>query len=329
MGSVRLDWRPFGLAFSSPFSQESRVAVTSFETGKKNFVKFFRIVGPSILAEGECETRFPQTCVLFSPSGGEDASDVAVTCGDSLKVWRASSNGASAVADVSVNETSDPITCADWSLYEDSIVLTGSTDATATAIDLTRGQIAAKIIAHDHPLHDICFCGASSTFVTAGFDGSLRFFDLRDLQTSYIWYQTAMPLMRVAVSPLDTSRVVVFAKGSRSVVVIDARHPGVPEATIEGHGGAVTCLGWSKLRSDSVYSADDRGGLFLAGLSGTGLEVSTRMCWESGGDAIESFAIGQGVIAVAAGTRVDLLENPWIVQSALPGLGLPFLPSGR
>lgn len=310
VGSVALEWHPFGLAFSSPFSQESRIAVTSFETSGSNFLQLFRVVGPSVISDGRCETRFPQTCVRFSPGGGEGAQDLAVTCGDSLKVWRVEPGSASLAGDVVLSETPDPLTCVDWSLYDDSVVLTGSTDATATAVDLARGQVIARIIAHDHPVHDVCFCGASSTFVTAGFDGSLRFFDLRDLQTSLIWYQTAMPLMRACVSPLDASRAAVFAKGSRSVVVIDARRPGVAAATIEGHDAPVTCIGWSKLGSGGLYSSDESGGIFLGDLSSGALDVMTRKWWAASAGPVESFAIGQGVIAAAIGNHVTLIEAP-------------------
>lgn len=314
VGSVALEWRPFGLAFSSPFAQESRAAVTSFEAGGGNFVRFFRVVGPSVLTESECETRFPQTCVRFSPGGGDGAEDLAVTCGDSLRVWRVSPSGASLVGDVALGETPDPLTCADWSVYDDSVVLTGSTDATATAVDLAKGQVIARIIAHDHPIHDICFCGASSTFVTAGFDGSLRFFDLRDLETSLVWYQTAMPLMRAVVSPLCPTRAAVFAKGSRSVMVVDGRRPGFADRTVEAHEGPVTCIGWSKLRCDSLYSADESGGLYLSDLLSGSVNVPARKWWSSGGDPIESFAVGQGVLASAIGRRVDFVNPPPLAQ---------------
>ena len=308
MNSLTFDWHPFGLAFSSPFARDSRLAVASFETNGNNFLSVFKIVGPSVIPEAEVLMKFPPTCAKFGPNGGQGDEDLLITCGDTLKVWETSSKGASTLSDISLNETSDPITCADWSLYQDSIVLVGSTDATATAVDLNTQQIVARVVAHDHPVHDICFCGASSTFITAGFDGSLRFFDLRELQTSYIYYQTAMPLMRASVSPMETFKMATFAKDSKTVVIIDSRKPGVPVAMMTRHEGSVTCLGWSKLACDRIYTTDDKGSMKLGTISSDSLDMEADNWWKSD-EPIESFSIGQGIIALSRGKQVDIVEG--------------------
>lgn len=319
MNSIPLQWKPFALAYTSPFSQENRLVVSSFETEKKNAIKVFRIVGPSIISESSTTLTFPQTCVRFSPNGSRDASDIFISCGDNLKVWQASLDGVNLTNEIVLNNTNDPITCADWSLYEESLALAGASDATATAVDLSTGQAVARIIAHDHPVLDISFCGPSSTFITAGFDGSLRFFDLRDLQSSFIYYQTSMPLLRATVSTMDCNKVATFSKNSTSVTIIDSRRPGVPCAIANGHSSSVSCIGWSKLQPDTIFSSDISGALISSNIVDDSLSMDCYSKYNSNG-AIESFVVGQNVISLAKGTSIEVLGGFISSHNSKPNL---------
>ncbi|OHT12512.1 DDB1- and CUL4-associated factor 7 like protein [Tritrichomonas foetus] len=305
--TIPLPWHPFALACSSSFSKESRLAISSFEETNNNFIKIYRIVGPSFISESTLDFTLPQTCCRFSPAGRPDSSDLLISGGDNIRVWQTEINGSKLLNDIEVH-IGEPITCLDWSLYEESLVLAGSTDATATAVDLTSGQTVARIIAHDHPIHDISFCGASSNFITAGFDGSLRFFDLRDLQSSFIYYQTAMPLMRASVSPLESYKMATFSKNSNFVTIIDARRPGVPCAVCSIHKSPVTSIGWSKIQTDMIYSSDSSGTFATSFVQNDELEMDSNIWYETE-NPIEFFHIGQGIIAMAIDKRVDVIDG--------------------
>ena len=311
--SITLPYKPFALSFSSPFAKESRLAICSFEQSTHNAIRVFRMIGPSIIHESEVNITLPQTCCMFSPNGHlKDDNDLLIVGGDTLKLFTTTMNGITINQEMNVNQDKEPLTSIDWSLIENSFIIVGSTDCTATAIDINTMQVATKIIAHDHPVHDLKFCGPSSAFTTAGFDGSLRLFDLRDLQTSLILYQAAKPLVRVSVSTLDPTKIVTFSRGSNIPIVLDSRKPGMA-INISGdhHTEAITCVGWSKLGQNVFYTSDSSGSIhFNQVVDENFSEFSSHEFRNDNPLPIESFTVGNGMIAVAVNGRVDIINGP-------------------
>ena len=298
--SIPIPYRPFGLNFSSPFSQDESVAITSFTKSESNFIKTFKIglCGPEAFVE--IPITFPQTRVMFSPTAQPEAN--LITSGDCLRIFTATDTSIDLITEISVNDSADPVTCFDWVPEDDTQIICGSTDATATAIDISTGQPTAKLIAHDHPVHDICYFGNASTFVTAGFDGSLRFFDLRDQMSSFIYFQTAMPLLRCCVCPPNL--VAVFAKDSLSATIIDTRRPCMPCGF--GHQGTaqITGVAWSQIKPETIITSDANG--LLAELDTTTGE--DRVLIEGTGVPIESIALRNEKIALGYNQKVDVLQ---------------------
>lgn len=284
-----------------------------------------RMVGPSTINESITEVTFPQTGLRFSPFGSRNSNDFLVTCGDTVKLWQTSLNKMELTSEVIVNTTADPLTSLDWSQLEESLVICGSSDATASAIDLNAGTLASRILAHDHPIHDISFCGPSPSFVTAGFDGSIRFFDLRDLQSSIIYYQTTLPLLRVVVSPFDSCKIATFSKDSGTVTIIDSRQPGIPCGLIHLNC-RVTCIQWSKLNASRIYSTDISGNMTVAELSSTSIKPDmTEELYNTNGEAIQSFIVGQSVAALTIGNKIQVIRNLTNGISQIPSYSLSML----
>jgi WD repeat-containing protein 68 len=67
---------------------------------------------------------------------------------------------------------------------------TSSIDTTCTIWDIEREGVQTQLIAHDKAVYDICFAQDVSMFASAGEDGSVRHFDLRDLEHSTIIYES-------------------------------------------------------------------------------------------------------------------------------------------
>ncbi|OHT02653.1 DDB1- and CUL4-associated factor 7 like protein [Tritrichomonas foetus] len=309
--SIPLPFRPFALSFSSPFAQENRLAICSFDQNPQNQFRIFRMVGPSIIAESGAPVKLPQTCCMFSPHGHlKDETDLLLLGGDSLKLYTTAPNSLTPTAEIQISQNNEPITGIDWSLIENSLVLTGSSDATVSALNINTGQIMQQVIAHDHPIHDVKFCGASSTFVTVGFDGSLRLFDLRDLNNSFILYQTAKPLTRCAISPIDPNKIATFSRGSNSAIIIDSRKPGMAaSANGDQHNEQVTCIGWSRILPGNFYSSDASGSIILTKfVDDSSSEMEAKEILKKEGP-IESFSIGPGVLGVAFSDRVDIVNG--------------------
>ena len=316
--SYTVPFQPFCLSWSSVFSQENRLAVSSYDKQIPNHIKIFRFVGPSVFNECEVQIPYPQTDLMFSPCGSQDQSDFLLSCSENVKLWRVNSDGLSLQAEIAVSEPKDPVTCVDWSSLEPNIVLSGGVDATATAIDMSSSQIIARIIAHDHAIHDISFCGASPTFVTCSFDGSLRYFDLREPHSSYIYYQTAQPLLRLAVSPVDTNFVAVFSKDGESVTVIDTRKPGVP-CHVCRSDGVVSCVEFSRTQRGLLYFSDVLGHLSACELT-DGVLAGDITASTQGDAPVEAFSMGNDVIAQSIGHKVEVIKQTSASQrnSALP-----------
>lgn len=273
---------------------------------KDNQIRIFRFIGPSVISESHMTVGFPQACVQFNPHGSQSTDDVLISVGDTLRVWKASYSSLTNENTITVNETKDPITCCDWSTLESYLVITGSTDSRASAIDMNTGQIIEIITAHDHPIHDITFCGSSAAFLTAGFDGSLRFFDLRDLQSSYIYYQTSMPLMRISVNPFSPELIAVFAKDDITVPIIDARNPTVP-CHICKQDHRITMIQWSKVVSNRIYVANINGEIIQSTISEDSHYAHSKIIL-SFSDQIESSTVGHGSAAVALQDKLMLLS---------------------
>ena len=67
---------------------------------------------------------------------------------------------------------------------------TSSIDTTCTIWDIEKGAVKTQLIAHDKEVYDICFANGVDMFASCGADGSVRHFDLRDLEHSTIIYES-------------------------------------------------------------------------------------------------------------------------------------------
>ena len=304
--SFDIPFEPFRIVWSSPYSTETRIAVSSFNKSLSNDLKILKFTDDSIIEESEAKITYPICDLKFLPGGCSEDMDRLISCGDNLKLWQTFPDKCQLISDIPTSTEKVPLTTLDWSTFQESLILVGGADGAATAVDVSCGQIAAKIIAHDHPIHDICFCGQTPTFVTASFDGSLRFFDLRDLQSSFIYYQTSMPLMQIDVSPFDSNYIASFSKESNAVTIIDTRHPGIPVYVCEYEESPVSCIGWSKGEQNSiVWSSRD------SNLLAADLEDSMRPPPQiiSNTEApIECFSIFQNMIGMTLSTKVDVIQ---------------------
>ena len=103
------------------------------------------------------------------------------------------------------------------------------------------------MLAHDKAVYDICFSQDVSMFASAGEDGSVRHFDLRDLEHSTIIYESddQSPLLRVAWNKQDANYLATIMMDNRSVIILDIRVPMLPVATLNGHKNCVNSISWA------------------------------------------------------------------------------------
>jgi len=84
-------------------------------------------------------------------------------------------------------------------------------------------------------------------FASAGEDGSVRHFDLRDLEHSTIIYESVdqSPLLRVAWNKIDPNYLATIMQDKNEVVILDIRVPMVPVAELRGHRMPVNSVCWA------------------------------------------------------------------------------------
>jgi len=115
---------------------------------------------------------------------------------------------------------------------------TCSIDTTCTIWDINRQCVQTQLIAHDSAVYDICFRD-ERLFASCSEDGSVRHFDLRDLEHSTIIYEgkPKKPLLRVAWNKKNMFYLATIEQNSNEVKILDVRYPMAAVKTLRHHVG--------------------------------------------------------------------------------------------
>ena len=113
----------------------------------------------------------------------------------------------------------------DWNENDPVCIGTSSIDTTCTIWDIPKEKVKTQLIAHDKEVYDISFSQEFHTFASAGADGSVRLFDLRNLDQSTIIFENTeqTPFMRVAWNQKDTNYLATINLNQKSVYILDIR----------------------------------------------------------------------------------------------------------
>lgn len=158
------------------------------------------------------------------------------------------------------NDFCSPITSCDWNADDPEVVGCCSIDTTVTIWNIEQGVHTMQLIAHDKEVYDIAFAKGTHTFASCGADGSVRIFDLRDMEHCTIVYETPelTPLLRVAWNKHDQHYLSTFGINGTDVVIIDIRYPTTPIATLtQGHRDAINCINWAPHSSQYMCSGGE------------------------------------------------------------------------
>lgn len=124
---------------------------------------------------------------------------------------------------------------------------TSSIDTTCTIWDRERGVATTQLIAHDKEVYDIAFAQGKNVFASVGADGSVRLFDLRNLEHSTITYESDgfTPLLRVVWNKQDPNYMATILADSPKTIILDIRMPSMPVAVLAAHTGSVNAVQWA------------------------------------------------------------------------------------
>ncbi|CAG8660874.1 7125_t:CDS:2, partial [Scutellospora calospora] len=166
-----------------------------------------------------------------------------------------------------------PLTSFDWNEIDPTLAVTSSIDTTCTVWNVETKQAKTQLIAHDKEVYDVAFAsGSMDVFASVGADGSVRMFDLRNLEHSTIIYETVnphptpanapntnppSPLLRLCFNKMEPSYLATFHMDSPDVQILDIRVPGVPVAELRGHSATVNCVSWAPNNHGILCSGGD------------------------------------------------------------------------
>ncbi|KAL7064582.1 hypothetical protein AAHC03_04671 [Spirometra sp. Aus1] len=204
--------------------------------------------------------------------------DLLATSGDYLRIWKVGDTDAKMECMLNNNQNSDfcaPLTSFDWNEVDPNLIGASSIDTTCTIWGLetqqvigrantksVSGHVKTQLIAHDKEVYDIAFSRAGGNrdiFASVGADGSVRLFDLRNLETSTIIYEnmSRTPLLRLAWNRQDPNYIATFAMNSMEVTILDLRVLFTPVATLDNHRAFINGLAWAPHSSCHICTAAD------------------------------------------------------------------------
>lgn len=248
-------WTIYSLACSQRPGPEHayRFALGSFIEEYSNKVQIIQLDEErgEFVARSMFDHSYPTTKIMWAPETLTSEKDLIATTGDYLRLWNVQSSGETKLEAVFNNakksEYCAPLTSFDWNPVEPSMIATCSIDTTCSIWDLATKRIKTQLIAHDKEVYDLAWSKGRDVFATVGADGSLRMFDLRNLQHSSIMYESqgGTPLLRLVWNRLDPNYLATFQADACGTVVLDVRMPAVPVACLAGHTAHVNGVAWA------------------------------------------------------------------------------------
>eukprot|EP00916_Digyalum_oweni_P016790 GHVL01027509.1.p1 GENE.GHVL01027509.1~~GHVL01027509.1.p1 ORF type:complete len:342 (-),score=64.87 GHVL01027509.1:240-1265(-) len=194
---------------------------------------------------------FPPSKFAWNPHGM--GGSTFASSGDGLSIWRAMTAGTRSrsaslkqlrhLGGSKAGGKQGPLTSCAWNPSLQQKVATSSVDTTCASWDIEVGKMETRLIAHDKAVYDICYGPLPYLFASVGADGSVRVFDLRDLESSTILYEHHSPMLRVA---WKSHYLAVVARDDHGVSVIDIRKPNIPHSHLMCEDNSfINSVAWS------------------------------------------------------------------------------------
>jgi WD repeat-containing protein 68 len=248
-------WCVFGLAWSQRTATQSkfRLAIGSFIEEYTNKVQIIQHNDESNGLEKVTQFNhpYPATKIMWSPVKDSEYDSLATT-GDYLRIWKVADDGTVEEPPALLNNNSKseycaPLTSFDWNETDPNMIGTSSIDTTCTIWDRERGVATTQLIAHDKEVYDIAFAQGKNVFASVGADGSVRLFDLRNLEHSTITYESEgfTPLLRLVWNKQDPNYLATILADSPKAIILDIRMPSTPVSVLGAHTSAVNSIAWA------------------------------------------------------------------------------------
>ena len=213
----------YGIAFQK--GNCPRLAVSSLEKRLDNKIEILELVDNELKNVYEQMVGYPCTKLLWSPS--EKKSSLLAFSSDCIQIYDYSEEKQVLSFQTRLHNLKSkycgPLTSFDWNTTNDSILGTASVDNTCTIWDLNKQAIKTQLIAHDKEVFDIQFGNDENTFISGGADGTVRLFDLRNLDHSTIIYENDGCINKLAMNLQVPNLIVALCLEKNVIYVFDSR----------------------------------------------------------------------------------------------------------
>ncbi|ESS69654.1 hypothetical protein TCDM_01655 [Trypanosoma cruzi Dm28c] len=299
--SYSTGWVANGLSWSTRENSPFRFAVSSYIQEYKNHVDIVqKNEEGELVCRATWEHCYPPTKVMFAPQ--KTMTDLIITTADYLRLWEVKEGPPERNSDERHRENDDPrkvpskrdhidshvvfktvfdsgkqqnefcfpVTSCDWNIDDPNIVGCCSVDTTVTIWDIESGK-NTRLIAHDKDVYDIAFAKGTHTFASCGADGSVRIFDLREIEHCTILYEShsLSPLLRVAWDKLDQTYLSTFGVEGTEVIVLDTRFPAVPVGVLRNvRPQPINSVCWAPNSVTNLCSAGEDGTAYIWDING-------------------------------------------------------------
>ena len=177
--------------------------------------------------------RLPASKVMWCGEG------IFASTSTSLRIWRASLDKPMYKL-ASSKSAGQAITSFDW---QGARIATCSIDTTIVIWNIERGKMETRMIAHDKAVFDVSFAPNPNLFASVSDDGSLRMFDMRDLDHSTIVYEGSAPMLRLAWN-MQSNSIATIGSDSKTICLFDMRKVGFGLKTVSTNA-CPNAISWS------------------------------------------------------------------------------------
>lgn len=272
-------WPVYAMNWSYRPDHRFRLAIGSFVEEYSNKIQIVSLSNETgdFEMKSQFDHPYPSTRINWIPDSTGQLPDLLATSGDYLRIWHVNGNEVKLETLLNNNKASEfcaPLTSFDWNEVDLQLIGTCSIDTTCTIWSIETGQamgrtkptltgsIKTQLIAHDKEVYDIAFSKSDKgrdLFISCGADGSIRLFDLRNLEHSTILYEDPhhKALLRLAWNKQDSNYISAIAIDSTEVNIIDIRASSTPVGVLQNHQSQLNGISWAPHSSCHICTASD------------------------------------------------------------------------
>ena len=273
----------YGIAFQN--GDSPRLAISSLEKSLNNKIEILELIDNDLKNVFECCVEYPCTKILWSP---KSSKNLFATSSDGIDLYNFSeANHKLIFKDKLFNKKSKycgALTSFDWNSVNDSILGTASLDTTCTIWDLNKASIKTQLIAHDKEVFDIQFGNDENTFISGGADGSVRLFDLRELNHSTIIYETkgGTPINKLAWNLKTPNLIAALSLDKNVIYIFDSRaNTNVSMDELSLHKAPVTGIVWAPDNPSQLCSVSEDNNVIISNVHNDQLSQNSNVSYNA------------------------------------------------